>query len=124
MGRYYYGDIEGKFWFAVQDSNAADRFGVEGRQPDYLTYYFSEDNLEELQEELEFIKENLGDYLTKIQEFFSAVEYYTDDDLSLYLNVDKDKARHLLSEYADLELGKKIEQSILENGECSFDAEY
>ena len=27
MGRYYSGDIEGKFWFAVQSSNAADRFG-------------------------------------------------------------------------------------------------
>ncbi len=28
MGRYYSGDIEGKFWFAVQSSYAADRFGV------------------------------------------------------------------------------------------------
>ena len=24
MGRYYHGDIEGKFWFAVQSSNDAD----------------------------------------------------------------------------------------------------
>ena len=24
MGRYYQGDIEGKFWFAVQSSNDAD----------------------------------------------------------------------------------------------------
>ena len=29
MGRYYNGDIEGKFWVAVQPSNAADQFGVE-----------------------------------------------------------------------------------------------
>jgi hypothetical protein len=27
MGRYYTGDIEGKFAFAVQSSDAADRFG-------------------------------------------------------------------------------------------------
>jgi len=28
MGRYYNGDIEGKFWFAVQSSDDADFFGV------------------------------------------------------------------------------------------------
>ena len=28
MGRYYNGDINGKFWFAVQNSNCADRFGL------------------------------------------------------------------------------------------------
>ena len=33
MGRYYSGDIEGKFWFALQSSDAADRFGVVGTQP-------------------------------------------------------------------------------------------
>ena len=27
MGRYYSGDIEGKFWFAVQDSDDAEFFG-------------------------------------------------------------------------------------------------
>ena len=30
MGRYYSGDIEGKFWFAIQSSDDADYFGVEG----------------------------------------------------------------------------------------------
>ena len=29
MGRYYYGDIEGKFWFGVQSSADASFFGVE-----------------------------------------------------------------------------------------------
>ena len=28
MGRYYTGDIEGKFWFAVQSSDDADFFGL------------------------------------------------------------------------------------------------
>ena len=28
MGRYYSGEISGKFWFAVQSSNDADYFGV------------------------------------------------------------------------------------------------
>ena len=29
MGRYYHGDIEGKFWFGVQDSRDAEHFGGE-----------------------------------------------------------------------------------------------
>ncbi len=29
MGRWYYGDIHGKCWFGVQDSNDASNFGVE-----------------------------------------------------------------------------------------------
>ena len=33
MGRYYYGDIQGKFWFGVQSSDDASYFGVE---PEYL----------------------------------------------------------------------------------------
>ena len=28
MSRWYSGDIEGKFWFGIQSSHAADRFGV------------------------------------------------------------------------------------------------
>jgi len=28
MGRYYYGDIHGKFWFAIQASNDASYFGA------------------------------------------------------------------------------------------------
>jgi hypothetical protein len=28
MGRYYNGDVNGKFMFAVQDSNAHERFGA------------------------------------------------------------------------------------------------
>lgn len=46
MGRYYSGDINGKFAFAVQDSDAADRFGMTGSQPAYLCYYYEEENFE------------------------------------------------------------------------------
>ena len=45
MGRYIVGDINRKLWFAVQSSNAADRFGVTGCEPNYIEYYFNkEDN--------------------------------------------------------------------------------
>ena len=36
MGRYYFGSIEGKFWFGIQSSCAANRFGVIGQPPEYL----------------------------------------------------------------------------------------
>ena len=42
MGRYYSGDIDGKFWFATQSSNDADFFGVTGYQPEKLEYDFEE----------------------------------------------------------------------------------
>ena len=47
MGRYYSGDIEGKFWFGVQSSTAARRFGGSESEPNYINYYFSEDDLED-----------------------------------------------------------------------------
>ena len=47
MGRYYTGDIEGKFWFGVQDSTDADYFGVQG-EPRFYLYYFSEDDKNQL----------------------------------------------------------------------------
>lgn len=48
MGRYYSGMIEGKFWFGIQSSVAADRFGVSYNEPSYVEYYYSEDDLREL----------------------------------------------------------------------------
>jgi hypothetical protein len=39
MGRYYTGDIEGKFMFGVQSSDDANFFGVEGESRS-LDYYY------------------------------------------------------------------------------------
>jgi hypothetical protein len=38
MGRYYYGDISGKFWFGVQASNDADHF--DGVHEKVEMYYY------------------------------------------------------------------------------------
>ena len=38
MGRYYSGDINGKFWFALQSSNAPSRFGGYENEPNYINY--------------------------------------------------------------------------------------
>ena len=118
MGRYYNGDIEGKFWFALQSSNCADRFGVDGFQPEVLHYYYSEDDLEGVEVEIKNIEDELGDKLKIIEDFFETRRGYNDDDLEK-AGITQDE----LSEYADLGLGKKIRDCIIENGECSFEAE-
>jgi len=46
MGRYYDGDIEGKFWFAIQSSDDGEFFGAEPQETDYIPYYLSKENFE------------------------------------------------------------------------------
>ena len=118
MGRYYNGDIEGKFWFAVQSSNSADRFGVTGNEPAYLEYWFEEDDLEEVEAEIKRIEESLGDKIQIIEDFFENNNGYTDEMLK-----EADITEEEISEFADLELGIKIRDCIKENGQCSFQAE-
>ena len=67
MGRYYTGDIEGKFWFGIQSSNAADRFGVMGYEPDYIVYNFQEEDLEGVEQEIKNIEETLGNKVEIIE---------------------------------------------------------
>ena len=81
MGRYYNGDIEGKFWFAVQSSNAADRFGSSGFN-NYIDYYFDEDHLDSIKKEIKVIKDNIGKKELKILEkFFDENHGYTEQML-------------------------------------------
>lgn len=124
MGRNYFGDIEGRFWFAVQDSDAADRFGVTGVQPEELYYYFDRENLDDVEEELKVIRKQLGKHRTKMNEFFKSNGSYTDEKLAQFLDVPVAKAKSLLNDYADYELGMKIRECILVNGCCEFTAEY
>ena len=41
MGRYYSGDIEGKFWFGVQSSDDASFFGGVIEEPTEINYHFN-----------------------------------------------------------------------------------
>lgn len=118
MGRYYSGDINGKFWFAVQPSHSADRFGVKGYQPEYLEYEFEEDDKQDVESELNRIKDALGDQLQLIEEFFMKHDSYTDAMLIEH-GIDKGN----LMEYADYKLGQKILDCLNEHGQCQFTAE-
>ena len=82
MGRYYNGDIEGKFWFGVQSSSSADRFGVQGFQPEYIEYQFNEEDKAGVEAELKRINKSLGDQLQLMEDFFSKHVSYTDDKLT------------------------------------------
>ena len=129
MGRYFYGDIDGKFWFAVQSSNAADRFGVIGSTPNYLTYYYTRENLPDVIQELVNIKTSLGEYFNKFKKFFEEKDYYNDEELMEYLGLEdtdenKRKYRKMLEDYADHGLGIKIKKHLEEFNDCTFDAEF
>jgi len=118
MGRYYSGEIEGKFWFGLQSSTAADRFGVSHSEPNYVSYWYQEEDLEGVEEEIKNIEEALGDKLQVIDDFFEKNNSYNDTMLT-----DAGITKEELSEYADLELGIRIRDCIKENGGCTFDAE-
>jgi len=118
MGRYYSGDIEGKFWFAVQSSNCADRFGSIGNEPSYIEYYFDTEHLSGVKEEIQNIEENLGDKKELLDKFFEENNGYNSSML-LEIGI----TQHDLEEYADLLMGYKIRDCIEDTGACSFTAE-
>jgi len=118
MGRYYSGDIQGKFWFGLQSSDAASRFGGVESEPNYINYYFDDEHLEEVNNEIKAIQDTLGENLKKIEDFFKNTSGYTDEMLK-----ENGISRHDLEDYADLLLGIQIRDCIVENGSCSFEAE-
>ena len=121
MGRYYNGDIEGKFMVAVQSSNDADFFGVQGEPPqEFLEYYFDKDNLDEIKEGIETCKRILGDWKKKLDDFFKTRSGYNRKMLQDEIGL---KDWSMLTWYARLELGEKILKCVEEKGECQFEAE-
>lgn len=123
MGRYYNGDIEGKFWFAVQDSNDADFFGVTGEEPNYLYYYFDKDNLPSIEEGINTCIKELGEYKEKLDRFFEKNPAYNDEMVSKELSISSEKVKEMLVWYARLKLGQKILDCVKTTGSCSFEAE-
>jgi len=118
MGRYYTGDINGKFWFALQSSDAASRFGGYENEPNYIDYHFNkEEHLEGIEEEIKAIEDNLGEKLRVVEKFFENNNGYNEEMIKPYFTTDE------LRDYADLLLGREIRDYVKEHGECNFDAE-
>lgn len=114
MGRYYSGDIEGKFMFAIQSSTAADRFGSTYSEPTYVDYYFDEEQLETIRKQLDILRPNYD----KVSKFFKERTSYSNDQM-----IESGITNSDMSDYADYVLGEKILNCVLENGECNFTAE-
>ena len=127
MGRYYTGDIEGKFWFAVQDSDDGEYFGAEGSESNSINYYA--DNLHEAEEGIKNCKEELGEHLDYLKQFFNDTNGYNNEMIIKYYKEKLDKEiteeemNDLLKWYARLELGQQITDCIREKGSCSYEAE-
>jgi hypothetical protein len=143
MGRYYSGDIEGKFWFGVQSSDDASSLGGypeyvydDGEEIEYdedereeedaigLFYQFGPDQEDDLSEAIYGCKKELGEFLGKLDKFFEVNNNsYNDSSLALVLEVDEVKVRRLLVYYARLKFGEKIQNCLNENGQCNFTAD-
>ena len=127
MGRYYNGDIEGKFWFGVQSSTDADYFGVQGHTS-HLNYYFQESDKEAVKKGISDCERYLNsynkNYKKKLDDFFDKAETYNNEKLMPILGTSSEKdIKRILEWYARLLLGEEILKCIEENGECSFEAE-
>jgi hypothetical protein len=131
MGRYYQGDIEGKFWFGVQSSDDANHFGgseIELQDEDTedvyeLEYFFTKEDLESINEGIETCIKDIGEFKPKLDEVFSSSNSYNPDELARQLGVSQAKYRDLMETYARLHLGEKIKKCVEDNGECRFTAE-
>lgn len=121
MGRYYTGDIEGKFWFGVQDSTDASHFG--GKETLYkekARYTFYKKDLPHLQSVLTDLQQQLGDKYEKLEEFFEERNSYNPKELEAHLGVTTQEYREIMEIYARIFLGLKIEECIGNIGKCSF----
>ena len=121
MGRYYSGDIEGKFWFGVQNSDDGKFFGCEENEPNEISYYT--DDLEEVEIGIKKCKKELKGFLTKLDKFFNEHNSYNDEMLIKKFDITEKKTKQLLTWYARLQLGKKIYKCVKKEGYCEFDAE-
>ena len=124
MGRWCSGSIDHKFWVGIQSSDAADRFGVIGHQPEELYYNFDTDSLPDIYQELKDIRDKLGNKLVLLHKFFEENDSYSDEKVAEYLNVEPGGIQNILKDYADYELGLKIAEAVRTTGQCEFTAEF
>jgi hypothetical protein len=103
MGRYYNGDVEGKFWFAIQSSNAPERFGAFERDQGYIDYAIDRESLPEIIEEIKTIESN-----PKVQLLMKLCDESDTISITDAWQKENGVSREDLAEYADLTLGRKI----------------
>jgi len=116
MGRYYSGDIEGKFMFGVQPSDAPERFCAKESEPMTIEYVVDYDDYENVKSAVESVDK---DSIAKVEKMFSEKDKYNDDTMKQYGVTNYD-----LREYADYQLGKQILEYLeREQSDCYICAE-
>jgi hypothetical protein len=121
MGRYYSGDIYGKFWVGVQSSDDGEFFGAEAQEPSTVAYYAHD--IEAAEEGLRVCDKELGAHKLALDDFFASCTAYNDATLAKALGVSQPQAARLLMWYARRELGVKIRDRIRDKDGCWFDAD-
>ena len=125
MGRFYNGDVEGKWWFGVQSSNTPEKFGGYETRIDYIIC-----NDDMFKNRMKSIKNELGNKLPIIERFFEHSNSYNDEALHKCI-ASKIKGYKLedvhkdLEDYADYCFGKEVQQHFEESGEdyCNVSSE-
>ena len=124
MGRYYDGDIEGKFWFGIQSSADGEFFGA---RPDYSFIDYIAEDKNKVKAGLKKCEEILGKELSKLDNFFDELEKknegYNNSMVAKAIGKDKLEVEFYLTWYARYKLGKQILGAIEENGHCFYRAE-
>ena len=125
MGRYYDGDVEGKWWFGVQSSDTPERFGGYETHIDYTIC-----NDDTFKSGIKLIKEDLGDKLEWLQQFFDENNGYNDAMLMEFMmkknpRYDKSELRRDLENFADYEFAMQVKEYFDDTGEeyCNVNSE-
>jgi len=129
MGRYYSGDINGKFAVGSQSSCDGEQFGMTEESPNTIRYY-SED-LEQAKEGVKRLLALLGDNYQRIASYFETDgrNMYSDAGVIQYFmdtyGISLSHTDCILYErtYFSIELGNKIVDCIREHGSCTYEAD-
>ena len=109
MGRYYSGDIEGKFWFAVQPSSVPEQFGF--REDINMVDYSIDRNVweDEGEKEMMHLKRKLGKSLKVFTTFFEKNNGYNNEMLKTYFKEHNEEfVESKLRDFADYQFGLKV----------------
>ena len=117
MGRYYNGDVEGKWWFGIQSSDTPAKFGGNETHIDYII-----SNDDTFKDRMECIENDLGDRLPILEKFFKEKPYYSNEKLHEYMSKHIEGYKlELVSQdvqdYADYCFGKEVLEHFKESGE-------
>ena len=127
MGRFYHGDIHGKFMFAVQPSDDPKFFIPSwsgfNEEDGLIEFLFKFDDLPNIKLGLATCRTKLGRFRKKLDEFFNKVDGYNEEMIAEEFKIQESKVRGLLEWYARYKIGVDILCCVEKNGQCYLEGE-